>query len=91
MPLHTKETVKASLVWYMEDGNVGGGLDLLWTRGAHVVICQPWEYRCAGNDYGQVYPDPMSGDDLIDYFNDAIKGRQKDGRDLVWTDVRVFN
>lgn len=92
MPMYTTPTIKASMVWSKSDGSVGGGLDLLWTTGAHVVICQEWRIDEEGVVcFDQVYPDPMSGDNLIDYFNGAVKGRQEKGRELVWTDAKLFS
>ena len=94
--MHTEETIKTSLVWYMSDGNLGGGLDLYWTRGAKVVICQEWLYNASGCTYDMVYPDPMVGANLVEYYEQAIKGRtvsvgQEQNRELVFTDARIFD
>jgi len=86
--IYTTETVKLSLE-YQEEGQVQGGADLIWTTGAHVVVIQEWEYRCAGNTYNKVYPDPMVGEDMIDYYTQCWKSRGD--KDYYVSSVNVFS
>jgi hypothetical protein len=62
------KTIKVKAVSYDKDNNIDGGVNIYWTEGAHVVLYQTWEYRCSGNVYSVISPDPIGEDGLLDYF-----------------------
>ena len=57
-----------------EEGKVQGGMNFWWEPGAHIYLSQPWEYSCAGNDYGVVSPDPVYVDLLTTVKETWIPG-----------------
>lgn len=51
-----------------ESGDVQGGMVFLHPKGSDIVIYQKWEYRCSGNVYGPMLPDPIGSEGLLAYF-----------------------
>jgi len=85
MPMHTEDTLKLSVI--REDG--AAGIDFYWTFGAHVVLIQHWFEMSFGRFYGPVEPDPMSQDNLLDYFLECWQ--DKEGIHFTVGDVEIFN
>jgi len=83
------ETVKLSVVYRDEDKNVAGGIDFYWPSGGRTVMYQEWEYRCSGNAYSQVKPDPMLGNSLLDYF--LQNWQDKEGIHFEVKDAGIFH
>ena len=74
--MNTLNTIKLSVFELSDDGFAEGGIDFYWTQGAHIVLIQRWEHRAAGNHYSQIEPDPMSGDNLLDYFLETWQDKE---------------
>lgn len=69
---------KAGIVYHDEENNVQGGVLFFYPTGKDVVLYQEWEYRCAGNTYGPVNPDPIGSDGLLEYLMENWLGQRED-------------
>jgi hypothetical protein len=68
--------IEVRLIHKDDNGNVAGGVNFYYTRGNSIILWQEWEYRCSGNSYGPVHPDPI-GENLMDYLIDGWLGERE--------------
>lgn len=59
--------IKITTVLKGEDGRPEGGVNFYWTPGDATVLYQSWEHRASGRDWLEMTPDPMWGNDLVEY------------------------
>lgn len=62
------KTIQVRTVIEDEDSLVQGGVDFYWVKGSKTVLYQSWEHRASGPVWGEVTPDPMCGDDFLEYL-----------------------
>lgn len=76
---NTAPTIRIELVHLDEEGREEGGMIFFYVKGARIILSQTWEYRCAGNTYGPVNPDPIGEDGILEYlFSANYLGRDSD-------------
>lgn len=68
MMKNTAPTIQVKLVELDEEGKEQGGVNFYYVKGARVVLYQEWEYRCSGNVYSPVNPDPIGEEGLLEYL-----------------------
>lgn len=89
--MNTRKTIEIQAVRYDEDGQEAGGVNIYWSKGSRVVLVQEWEYRCAGNTYSQISPDPIGEQGLLEYFLASWKWKTEPGEDPVEYIVKSVN
>lgn len=62
------KTIQVKTVREDEDNLVQGGVNFYWVPGARIVLCHEWEYKGSGPVWKDINPDPMSGDNFLDYL-----------------------
>jgi len=70
---------RVKIVCKDEEGDVQGGMEFFHTPGNDVILYSRWEYRCSGNTYGPVNPDPIGKTDLLTYLIEGWLGQREDG------------
>lgn len=63
--------VKITTVIRDANNNIQGGVNFYRSEGEQTVLYQSWEHKGSGPVWNVVAPDPMAGDDFIQYLADC--------------------